>query len=177
MKKVKKPLLPVICLTLILISLLLYLLLSLGGFSFFPSHVVGEYYNDTVIEAGRYRFYGATDDAGLVIGEVKAAKRYLFLWKAIEPDSSKIIKAGSEAEAAGVLNCYEVGDTYHYFIDWTPYKQESGVDHYKYRTETITFNGKTVTLDRYSYFSSTEREQSLKIGGTDAWTVEKFEAK
>ena len=175
--KAKKQLLPTVCLVLILLALLLYLLLTLGKLSFFPGNTVEDYYDDVMIKAGRYRFYCATDDTQSVIGEVKAAKRYLFLWKAVEPDSAKTIKVGATGEVAGTLLCYKVGDTYHYFIDWAPQGQEAGIDLYTYRTDTITFNGKPVTLEKLSYFTADEPESAMTIGGIAAWTVEEFQKK
>ena len=140
---------------LILAVLLLVLFLALDCFdlTFSPERAVEDLYRDAVIEADRYRFYLWTDDTGCVIGAAKAVKRYGFLWKAVEGETTELYVNGQEA---GTLFCFENGDTTHCFIRWTVTKSEPGKDHYAFRTDTVQVNGKDVALDRFSYFTVNE---------------------
>ena len=163
--KARRQLLPSICLILILLALFLYLLLSLGNFTFTSRQAVEPLYRDTVIEGERYRFYLWTDGTGAAIGDVKATKRYLFLWKQVEGDAVDILIDGADA---GTLFSFEDGDVTHHFIRWTVTQITPGVDHYAYRTDRVTVNGVDTPLDRVSYFTTAEPIETLVIGGKTA---------
>ncbi len=149
MKK-EKQIFPIILLSLTLLLLGFYLILSLGNFKFSSKNAVEELYQDSVIESERYRFYLSTDSTASVIGAVKAVKRYGFLWKVTEGEATDLYVGEQEA---GTLFCFEDGDTTHCFIRWRITRREPGVDYYAFRTDTIQVNGKEVKLDRLSYFT------------------------
>lgn len=142
--------LQLITLCFIVLLLSFFLVLNIFDLVFIPEHAVEKLYRDHVIEADRYRFYLWTDSTGCVIGAVKAVKRYGFLWKATQGETTTLYVG---EQAAGTLFCFENGDTTHCFIRWTVTKSEPGKDHYAFRTDSIQVNDKDVKLDRFSYFT------------------------
>ena len=160
--KAKKQVLPIILTLLILLTLTLYLVLSMGNFSFSSKDVVEKYYRDTLIEAKGFHFYCATSSDGGVINDVKGAKRYAFLWKERAPKKQYL---ALEDDIAGTLCSFEGKDTTHYFILWRVTAQEAGVDYYAYRTDTISIDGVSVALEKYSYFTDSNGWSELLIGG------------
>ena len=163
--KTLKRFLPWITLTLLFLLVALLLLLFVGNFSLFPQHLAEDYYNDDVIEAKDHYFYLATDDTGSLINDVKAIKRYAFLWKPVE---GRITELWVGEQQAATLFCFEGDDITHCFIQWNATKHELGKDYYAFRTDTVQINGKEVKLDRYSYFTMDLPLAQIAINGHNA---------
>lgn len=160
--KTLKSFLPWIALTLSFFLVALLLLLFIGDFSLIPKRLAEDYYNDGIIKTEDHHFYLATDDTGSAIGDVKAVKRYAFLWKAVEGDITELWVGEQQA---ATLFCFEEGNVTHCFVQWTATKHESGKVYYAFRTNTVHVNGKDIELDRFSYFTVDTPLTQIAING------------
>lgn len=139
------------------------------GFRFLSKSAVHEFYRElTVIHADEYDFY--------VDGDLhETAKKYGFLYKNIadEPFQQLVSENG---ERVGYLFTYKGKDQTHYIIQWAASDitntEEALIVTRKYRTDTITLNGKETALDHACYFATDEPIETLVIKDTKVSIVD-----
>lgn len=155
----------------------LLLLLAVGvllwrGYRFTSASAVDEYYHQfPVIRTDDYNFYLNHKEAAT---GVEAVKKTGFLFK--NTDGYWRPLETTDGTSIGRLYCFDGKTVTYYFLMTYGYCTEMGTTEdgkayatvsYPYRTQSITLNGEYVGLDFYSYFSTAEPIESLKIKGEE----------
>lgn len=146
--------------------------LLLQGYRFTSDSAVHEYYHQfPVIRTDDYNFYLNDKEAAT---DVEAVRKTGLLFK--NTDGYWRSLETRDGTSIGKLYCFDGKTATYYFLMSYGYIAEMGtaedgksyaIVNYPYRSQSINLNGKYVELQFYSYFSTSEPIEALKIKGEE----------